>query len=56
MPDEISEATTTPDEPATSGLEPDEEPVVTGTVFIMMIFLMALAALWGLMYLTLLER
>jgi hypothetical protein len=30
--------------------------VTTGTLFIMLIFLMALAALWAIMYLTLLER
>ena len=34
----------------------DEEPVATGTLFIMLVFLMALAALWVIMYLTLLDR
>ncbi|NIP61038.1 MAG: hypothetical protein GWM92_21490 [Gemmatimonadetes bacterium] len=33
-----------------------EEPVATGTLFIMILFLMALAGMWGIMYLTLLER
>ena len=37
-------------------LAPEEEPRTTGTLVILMLFLMALAALWGLMYLTLLER
>lgn len=32
------------------------EPVTAGTLFIMMLFLMALAGMWGLMYLILLER
>ncbi len=35
---------------------PDEEPVATGTLFIMLVFLMALAGLWAIMYLTLLDR
>lgn len=43
-------------DPAGTELEPDEEPVTTGTLFIMLIFLMALAGLWGLMYLMLLSR
>jgi len=33
-----------------------EEPVATGTLFIMILFLMALAGMWGIMYLILLER
>jgi hypothetical protein len=33
----------------------EEEPG-TGTLFIMLVFLMALAAMWAIMYLTLLER
>ena len=48
----------TPD-PATSdnaGLPPEEEPTTTGTLFIMILFLMALAGMWGIMYLTLLNR
>ncbi len=44
-----------------NGLSPvesaeEEEPVTTGTLVILMLFLMALGALWGLMYLMLLER
>ena len=55
----------TPDEPAAASREgaddleslPDEaEPVTTGTLFIMIVFLMALAGMWGIMYLMLLER
>ena len=34
----------------------EQEPVTTGTLVILMLFLMALGALWGLMYLLLLER
>jgi hypothetical protein len=37
-------------------LAPEIEPVTTGTLFILVIFLMALAGLWGIMYLTLLGR
>jgi len=44
-----------------SGATPDagaapEEPTTTGTLFIMILFLMALAGMWGIMYLTLLNR
>lgn len=35
---------------------PGDEPVTTGTLFVMILFLMALAGMWGLMYLILLER
>lgn len=38
------------------GIRPEEEPVTTGTLFIMLVFLMALAAMWAIMYLMLLER
>ena len=34
----------------------EEEPTTTGTLFIMVLFLMAMGAMWGLMYLTLLGR
>lgn len=37
------------------GADP-EEPTTTGTLFIMILFLMALAGMWGIMYLTLLNR
>jgi hypothetical protein len=42
---------TDPDE-----LSPEEEPTTTGTLFIMVLFLMALAGMWGIMYFTLLSR
>ena len=45
-----------PTEPGEAGLPADQEPVTTGTLVILMLFLMALGALWGLMYLVLLER
>ena len=38
-----------------AGLPPEEEPTTTGTLFIMILFLMALAGMWGIMYLTLLN-
>lgn len=38
------------------GVPPEEEPTTTGTLFIMLLFLMALAGLWVLMYMVLLER
>ena len=51
---EGSAASGTLEDPPTDPSE--EEPVATGTLFIMLIFLMALAALWVIMYLTLLDR
>lgn len=39
-----------------SELAPEIEPVTTGTIFILLVFLMALAGLWAIMYLTLLGR
>ena len=45
---DLPETSDTPD----GGGEPNTE----GTVFIMILFLMALAGMWGIMYLTLLER
>lgn len=35
---------------------PQDEPVTTGTVFIVIVFLMAMAGMWAIMYLTLLGR
>ena len=50
-------ATAPPD--ATSYVDPAgdiQEPVTMGTLFVMLVFLMALAGLWVIMYLILLER
>jgi hypothetical protein len=41
---------------AEAGLPKEEEPTTTGTMFVMLLFLMALAGMWGLMYMVLLER
>lgn len=46
----------THDDQHPSELPPDEEPTTTGTLFIMVLFLMATGGLWVLMYLTLLDR
>lgn len=46
-----------PSEPGSSpASEEGGEPTTVGTLFIMILFLMALAGMWGIMYLTLLER
>jgi hypothetical protein len=37
-------------------LQPGEEPVVTGTLFAVMIILMIITAVWVIMYLRLLDR
>ena len=44
------------DQRSGGGSSAEEEPVTVGTLFIMLLFLMALAGMWGLMYLILLER
>lgn len=45
-----------PHEANGSRLPPEEEPNTTGTLFVMLLFLMALGGLWILMYMLLLER
>ena len=35
---------------------PDEEPRTEGTLVILMLFMMALVAMWALMYMLMLER
>jgi hypothetical protein len=50
------EGTTSADEESADELSPEEEPTTTGTLFIMVLFLMALAGMWGIMYFTLLNR
>jgi hypothetical protein len=42
--------------PVRQELPPEEEPVTTGTLFLMILFLVGIAAVWGIMYLRLLER
>ncbi|HEY7636951.1 MAG TPA: hypothetical protein VH763_15485 [Gemmatimonadales bacterium] len=39
-----------------SPLGPDDEPVTTGTLFLTMIILMVIAAIWTIVYLLLLNR
>jgi hypothetical protein len=38
------------------GLSPDEEPVTTGTLFLTMIILMIIGAVWGVAYYLLISR
>lgn len=52
-----------PDTPATGStapgdtrIAPEEEPVVTGALFLSMVMLMLIAGAWVVMFLTLLER
>jgi hypothetical protein len=47
---------TPPGEAFDTDLAPEEEPTTTGTLFIMVLFLMALVGMWGIMYFTLLNR
>jgi hypothetical protein len=43
-------------DPQASELAPEEEPVVTGTLFLTMIILMLIGAVWGVAYYLLVSR
>jgi hypothetical protein len=42
--------------PADTEISPEEEPVVTGTLFLCMVMLMLIAGAWALMFRTLIDR
>jgi hypothetical protein len=44
------------DRPEATGITPGEEPRATGTLFLVMIILMIIAAVWIIMYIRLLDR
>lgn len=44
------------DRPEDTELSPEEEPIATGTLFLVMIILMIIVAVWVIMYLRLLDR
>ncbi|ARA94982.1 MAG: cytochrome c oxidase subunit 2A [Bacteroidetes bacterium] len=44
------------DQPVGTDLPPEEEPVVTGTLFLTLIFLMMVFGFWITIYVTLLNR
>lgn len=44
------------DSPEDTELSPDEEPRATGTLFLVMIILMIIVAVWVIMYMRLLDR
>lgn len=48
-------ATGTPD-PAQASIAPGEEPVATGTLFLMIVLLIIVAGIWTMLYFTLLSR
>jgi hypothetical protein len=60
MPDTRDEAGVTPatgsTDPADTELLPGEEPTTTGTLFLVMIILMIIVAIWVIMYIRLLDR
>lgn len=43
-------------DPGKTELHPDEEPTTTGTLFLVMIILMIIGAVWVILYLRLLDR
>jgi flagellar biogenesis protein FliO len=48
--------TTGAEDPDNTELSPEEEPRATGTLFLVMIILMIIVAIWVIMYLRLLDR
>ena len=54
-PQRTAPATGTAD-PARTEMAPEEEPVTTGTLFLTMIMLMIIGAVWVIMYIMLLDR
>lgn len=52
---DVQSAPLAPPQPLTPPRE-EHEPAPVGTLFLMMIFLAAIAGMWGLMYWTLLSR
>jgi hypothetical protein len=42
--------------PRDSGTAPEEEPVVTGALFLSMVMLILIAGAWAVMFVTLMER
>ena len=43
-------------EPQKADLQPEEEPIVSGTIFLTLIILMLIFGFWIIMYITLLNR
>jgi flagellar biogenesis protein FliO len=57
MDEQVQWANTTgSDRPEDTELSPDEEPRATGTLFLVMIILMIIVAVWVIMYMRLLDR
>jgi flagellar biogenesis protein FliO len=57
MDEHVERANTTgSDRPEDTELSPDEEPRATGTLFLVMIILMIIVAVWVIMYMRLLDR
>jgi len=54
-PNRANPATGSPDPPRTE-LRPEEEPTTTGTLFLTVLILMIIGAIWVVMYLKLLSR
>jgi hypothetical protein len=55
MPDPYSPLPAPPTGAPTS-IPEEEEPIATGTFFLMIVFLMLIAGVWAILYLTLLGR
>lgn len=58
LPDQYEETVpgTGSADPAQTELAPEEEPTTTGTLFLMIIFLMLIFGFWITLYITLLNR
>ena len=56
IPGPASAPATGSNDPSETELSPEEEPVTTGTLFLTMIILMIIGAVWGVAYYLLLSR
>ena len=55
-PQRITSPATGTADPTQTEIAPGEEPVATGTLFLMIILLMIVAGIWSMLYFTLLSR
>jgi hypothetical protein len=55
-PQHITSPATGTADPSQTEIAPGEEPVATGTLFLMIVFLMIVAGIWSMLYITLLSR
>jgi hypothetical protein len=55
-PQQITAPATGTADPAEAEIAPGQEPVATGTLFLMVVLLIIVAGIWSMLYFTLLSR